>query len=270
MEPSNTPARKYNPYYLPEPEGCGKRTNCPYKAMPEHLRAVDFANQPMMEFSDSYCSTCERKLKLVPPPPSTPPPPPPTPPAIKPPVVQPEPQSWIRKYWWLIALLLVLIAGLIYSFILRKKFCEEGFVVAGKETCVNGVKYNVKCDGKGGFVQGDSIGTCGEVVCDSGTVAETFCKNGDQYFKICDGKGGFIEKLNKAKSPDCPQPTPPQPKPKPKPGLVVIKPGVPYIVDRGGVCTIEIFDSTLTRISQKKLEPDDPRCAKAIPGSRVP
>ncbi|RRB00115.1 hypothetical protein [Larkinella rosea] len=254
MERSPTPPGKYNPYYLPEPEGCGKRTNCPYKSMPPQLHPPDFDNQSMLDFTDSYCSTCERKLKLIVPPP---PPPKAVEPTIKPPVSQPEPKSWFRKYGWLLVILLVLIAGLIYWLYPFQKFCEQGTVVAGKDTCINEVKYAIICDGKGGFDKGDKIGSC-VPVCDSGTVVKTFCKGGDQYVQVCDGKGGYVEKLKKANSPDCPQPETHKPGPPP------FKPGIPYVVNRGGRCVEEVYDRQGRIQRQKPLEPGDPRCKKAV------
>ncbi|WP_133299895.1 hypothetical protein [Larkinella punicea] len=260
MQPPSTPPQKYNPYYLPVPEGCGKRTDCPYKSMPEYLQPSDFKNEILSSFDDHYCSLCKSQLKLVPPPPT-----PPRPPVEETTKKDSDLRPWYRKYWWaILAALLLLIAGLVYWFWpVSPAVCQQGEVIAGRDTCINDVKYQVVCDGKGGFDKGKKIGTCAPPPppCAAGTVVNTFCRGTTQYVKLCDGKGGYTEKVNKVNSVDCGwKPSPPSP---------VFKPGIPYVVKRAGRCVIETYNASGGLQSQVSLPAGDPRCDNAPPAKKL-
>ncbi|WP_345268834.1 hypothetical protein [Nibrella viscosa] len=232
MDPSTTPPKKYNPYYLPKPEGCDKQTDCPYQSMPQVLQPSDFGSTTMMEFSDSYCSTCKRGFKPVPPPE----PPKPTLKTEPVPVV-----PWYRKYAWALLLMVALLAGLLYWFwpdsapptVAQQTPtppCPQGEVVAGKDTCVNGISYAVVCNGRGGYETGGRIGKC---------------PGSDEP--------PIVVARKKTTKP-----------------AVVYRPGEPYVVKRNGECRIEVYDAQGRLASFGPVPPERlGECANARPAKKL-
>ncbi|KAA9349852.1 hypothetical protein [Larkinella humicola] len=253
MQPPSTPPQKYNPYYLPVPEGCGKRTDCPYKSMPEYLQPSDFKNEILSSFDDHYCSLCKSQLKLVPPPP-----PPPRPHVEETTKKDPDLRPWYRKYRWaILAALLLLIAGLVYWFwfrkslspapVKKKEVCQRGDVVAGRDTCVNEVRYQVVCDGKGGYDKGKKVGSCGPVVVfpAAGKIIGTDCRGKTLHNKVTDGKGGYNLVHARDNSITC------------------FEPDVPHVVKRGGRCQIEIYHNGMLKSQTSVPVERQSECANA-------
>lgn len=157
MQPADQPANdpcKINPYHQ-STNKCLRDNKCPFRDKPVQMHSGDFKQGELVSIDDRFCSRCQSKIERCPAPPPPPPPPPP---------------PWQR--WALLAGLVVLLLGAgIWALLNRPSetetapvvpHCADGTVQG--DTCIENTKYELVCDGHGGYRKGNQIGACGEPV----------------------------------------------------------------------------------------------------------
>ncbi|ADB42441.1 hypothetical protein Slin_6484 [Spirosoma linguale DSM 74] len=239
MSPA-TPATKINPYYLPEPKGCGGKVSCPYRNKPSTMKPEDFGPTDIaIGFNDTICVVCGRGFSNpIPDPPEKP-------------KEEGEPRRSPLGAYLLGAAILI---GLAVWWFSRTKVCPKGEVAAG-DTCVNYQLHQKLCDGNGGFTVGKSLKqACGNKPvppCSKGEIIGDTIISRKKFRKVCDGNGGVTVVPVPIEDDD--KPTPPAP----------FVPGRPYVVNRDGKCRLEKYNAEGGLEYQLTLEPGDPRCKGA-------